>query len=599
MTDPREVTAYHEAGHAVAALVSADRWPGYRSARTGSILGAVRVRQRSLRPSEDWVEREAIISLAGPAAEAGFTGEMDWPAAAHDYDYAFDLARGRGGDANESRPAGQAVAGQGGPPARPRRHMGSRRADRGRAGPHGRNQRPNGAAPVQPEVAREPHTGTGPTNHAFTYPLPDLTAIRAAHDRIRPFIHRTPVLTCAAIDAMAGAQVFFKCENFQKVGAFKFRGATNAVRSLPDDQAVRGVVTHSSGNHAAALALAARQRGIPAYIVMPRQRSGRQEGGRRRVRRADHLLRADPAGPRGRVRRTGPVDRRDAGPSVRRRRRHRRPGDRRAGAARRRAGPGRRPGPGRRRRATQRDADRGEGLAAGHRVIGCEPALADDAAAKPARRPNRPGPAARHHRRRPAHQPGPEDVPDHPRAGRDDRPGQKKPRSSTALRTILERMKIVVEPSAAVPLAALLNRPLRLAGPRVGIIVTGGQSGRIEYGIRGEVLRHSECSRSDGGARSQMRSGDLTFRTSRIGSRPTDRQSQCQSHLRPSGLSRSPDQSESGDLGDLEAGPVDTKTARVGTASGRCAARDPPASPRPAAPSPGPSTGRACCARPR
>src|SRR5438874_4388869 len=99
---------------------------------------------------------------------------------------------------------------------------------------------------------------------------PDLAAIRAAHERIRPFIHRTPVLTCTAIDGMAGARVFFKCENFQKVGAFKFRGATNAVRSLAEDQAARGVVTHSSGNHAAALALAARQRGIPAYIVMPR-----------------------------------------------------------------------------------------------------------------------------------------------------------------------------------------------------------------------------------------------------------------------------------------------------------------------------------------
>src|SRR5215211_6897263 len=98
---------------------------------------------------------------------------------------------------------------------------------------------------------------------------PTLTDVRAAHERIRPFVHRTPVLTCSAVDALAGARVFFKCENFQKVGAFKFRGATNAVRSLPEADAARGVVTHSSGNHAAALALAARQRGIPAYIVMP------------------------------------------------------------------------------------------------------------------------------------------------------------------------------------------------------------------------------------------------------------------------------------------------------------------------------------------
>ena len=82
-------------------------------------------------------------------------------------------------------------------------------------------------------------------------------------------VHRTPVLTCSAIDHMVGASLFFKCENFQKVGAFKIRGATNAVLSLSDDEAARGVATHSSGNHAQALALAARLRGIPAFIVMP------------------------------------------------------------------------------------------------------------------------------------------------------------------------------------------------------------------------------------------------------------------------------------------------------------------------------------------
>ncbi len=98
---------------------------------------------------------------------------------------------------------------------------------------------------------------------------PELKTIRRAAERIRPHIHRTPVLTCAAIDRMAGAEVFFKCENFQKVGAFKARGACNAVFSLPENVAPRGVATHSSGNHAAALALAARERGIPAWIVMP------------------------------------------------------------------------------------------------------------------------------------------------------------------------------------------------------------------------------------------------------------------------------------------------------------------------------------------
>ena len=98
----------------------------------------------------------------------------------------------------------------------------------------------------------------------------DLTAVRAAAARIAGAVHRTPVMTCATLDRLAGRHLFFKCENLQKVGAFKYRGATNAVRKLSDAEAIRGVVTHSSGNHAQALALAARERGIPAYIVMPK-----------------------------------------------------------------------------------------------------------------------------------------------------------------------------------------------------------------------------------------------------------------------------------------------------------------------------------------
>jgi threonine dehydratase len=96
-----------------------------------------------------------------------------------------------------------------------------------------------------------------------------LNNIRQAAERIKPYAHRTPVLTNESLNQQVGAQVFLKCENFQKVGAFKFRGACNAVYSLRDEEAARGVCTHSSGNHAAALALAARMRGIPAYIVMP------------------------------------------------------------------------------------------------------------------------------------------------------------------------------------------------------------------------------------------------------------------------------------------------------------------------------------------
>jgi threonine dehydratase len=100
--------------------------------------------------------------------------------------------------------------------------------------------------------------------------IPEFKDVIAAHDRIRQFIHHTPVLTSISINTIFNSEIFFKCENFQKVGAFKFRGATNAVLSLSADKARNGVGTHSSGNHAAALSLAARMKGIPAYIVMPR-----------------------------------------------------------------------------------------------------------------------------------------------------------------------------------------------------------------------------------------------------------------------------------------------------------------------------------------
>jgi threonine dehydratase len=97
-----------------------------------------------------------------------------------------------------------------------------------------------------------------------------MASIREAHERIRDKIHRTPVMTSEVLDSLARARLYFKCENLQKAGAFKARGATNAVFLLNEAEAARGVVTHSSGNHAAALARAARLRGIPAYIVMPK-----------------------------------------------------------------------------------------------------------------------------------------------------------------------------------------------------------------------------------------------------------------------------------------------------------------------------------------
>lgn len=99
--------------------------------------------------------------------------------------------------------------------------------------------------------------------------VPCFNDITAAYDAISPFINRTPVLTSRLLDEIAGAHLMLKCENFQRVGAFKFRGATNAVMNLSDEQRRQGVVTHSSGNHAAALAHAAVSRGVKAYIVMP------------------------------------------------------------------------------------------------------------------------------------------------------------------------------------------------------------------------------------------------------------------------------------------------------------------------------------------
>lgn len=99
--------------------------------------------------------------------------------------------------------------------------------------------------------------------------IPSFKDIDLAHKRIIPLINRTPVLKSRSIDQMTGANLFFKCENFQRVGAFKYRGATNAVQKLSAEEAQNGVVTHSSGNHAQALALAASIRKIPAYIVVP------------------------------------------------------------------------------------------------------------------------------------------------------------------------------------------------------------------------------------------------------------------------------------------------------------------------------------------
>jgi threonine dehydratase len=120
------------------------------------------------------------------------------------------------------------------------------------------------------EAEKTERMSSTPPAKTATYTPPDWRAIREAHARIAPRIHRTPILTSASLDAMTGARIFFKCENLQKTGSFKIRGATNAIFSLSAEQASRGIVTQSSGNHGAAVACAAAWRGVPAWIVMPK-----------------------------------------------------------------------------------------------------------------------------------------------------------------------------------------------------------------------------------------------------------------------------------------------------------------------------------------
>jgi threonine dehydratase len=111
---------------------------------------------------------------------------------------------------------------------------------------------------------------TAPQVESTNFQPPTWNDIQEAHARIASHIHRTPVLTSHSLDAMAGAQFFFKCDNFQKTGSFKIRGAANAILSLTEAEAAHGIVTPSSGNHGAAVACAAAWRGVPAYIVMPK-----------------------------------------------------------------------------------------------------------------------------------------------------------------------------------------------------------------------------------------------------------------------------------------------------------------------------------------
>ena len=297
--------------------------------------------------------------------------------------------------------------------------------------------------------------------------------VRRAAERIRPWAHRTPVLTSATMDALCGAALFFKCENFQRVGAFKFRGAANAVFSLEEAAARRGVATHSSGNHAQALALAARLRGISAVIVMPRD--------------APKVKVDAVRGYGARVVFSGsaPLDRENALAEV----------VRETGAEFVHPSDDLRVIAGQGTAALELLQDAadldivvtpvgGGGLLSGTavtvqallpraRVVGAEPAVADDA--QRSFRTGTPHPSG-----------NPRTVADGLRTslGANTFPLVRARVSDIvtateegivrAMRLVWERMKIVIEPSAAVPLAAIMEGTLPVAGKRVGIILSGG-----------------------------------------------------------------------------------------------------------------------------
>lgn len=303
--------------------------------------------------------------------------------------------------------------------------------------------------------------------------LPDLAAIRAAHARIVPHIHRTPVMTSQALDAMTGATLFFKCENFQQVGAFKARGACNAVFSLAADVAAKGVVTHSSGNHGAALAWAAQRRGIPAYVVMPENAPAIKVANVKGFGGIVHFCAPTLAAREGLCAEVGrttgavlvhPYD--DAmviaGQGTAALELLQEQPDLDAVVAPVGGGG-----------LLSGTAIASKGVAPGITVLGAEPLGADDAARSLAAGVLQPPPAA------------------HTIA--DGLRGALSPRTFralsahvsaigtcsedaivTAMRTTWERMKIVIEPSCAVPLACMLEGTLAVKGRRVGVILTGG-----------------------------------------------------------------------------------------------------------------------------
>jgi len=302
---------------------------------------------------------------------------------------------------------------------------------------------------------------------------PTIQDIRDAHERIRSHVNWTPILTCSAIDEACGAEIYFKCENFQKAGAFKARGAANAVFSLSGPEAAKGVCTHSSGNHAGALALAAKRREIPAYVVMPENspavKRAAVAGYGAEIIDCESTLAAREAALAEVAERTGAhfvhpyndyrvmagqgtaaVELLEA-----------------AGAPDAVITP---VGGGGLLAGT---AIAAEAISPSARVIGAEPEGADDAARSLAAGEIIP-------------MTSPDTVADGLRTSLGDKtfPVIKRLVSEIitvseesivrAMRLMWERMKLVVEPSSAVPLAALLECPEELRGKRIGIIITGG-----------------------------------------------------------------------------------------------------------------------------
>lgn len=303
--------------------------------------------------------------------------------------------------------------------------------------------------------------------------LPDYEDIERAHSLIAPFVHRTPVMTSISVNTITAGNLYFKCENFQKVGAFKFRGASNAVFSLSEEEAQKGVATHSSGNHAAALALAARMRGIPAHIVMPstspeiKKRAVEGYGGM--ITLCEPTLQARESTLNEVVQKTGatvvhPYDNffviAGQGTAVKELIEDRGPFDLIIAPV---GGGG---------------LLSGTAIAAKHllpscRVIAAEPAGADDA-----------------YRSFHAHQIVPSENPKTIADGLLTSLGQRnfaiisglvddivtvsEENIIEAMRMIWERMKIIIEPSSAVPLGAILEGKIRVEGLKTGIILSGG-----------------------------------------------------------------------------------------------------------------------------